>query len=192
MDKTPSDYTLLIKDEFTQEDVEFSINPNLNFSLALRLMRKREKNQQEMMKVSDKIKKIREEHNVDNIETTIDDLTDKLREEENEEKQKELEKQIEDIGKKYPQELLTLQRKAVDILATHERLLVKVSSLILHPVNEIPDDYGSKKEMIEELVASESTYSDIVSFFLTSSNSITRSPSESQVTFRNPNKSQKG
>lgn len=177
------EYYLLIPNPFTGEKEEFDLERNSNVALVLRLIRKRENLIEESRSNFNKIQKVRKEKNVDELESRTKELLDKLSslsknedepEEEFDKRFSYIEDQLEDIQESYPQEVIDLQNKSGKIINDIDRVGIKICLVLLNPVNGIPEEYGSKKDYLEELIADDQDIQDVITFFLSTLSSTMR------------------
>lgn len=182
--KDPKDELyLVIEDPFTGDDIEFDLELNSRIGLILRLIDKRDSIIESLRSNYSRIKELRKEYNVGEIEerseAIIKELTDINpsdfeSEDLYEKKLNDLEKSLVDIKNKYPQDVIDLQNKTGRLTDDLDKIGVKICSLILKPTNGVPNKFRSKYDYIEEIITGEDIISDIITFFLAVLPSITK------------------
>lgn len=178
------DYYILIPNPINGDKEEFDLNNRANIGLAMRLIKKRHKAVDKMQSNFEELESIRKDRDVDSIDAKIKKLVNKVSsldpdefetDEEYSNRIDELEKKLKDVKDSYPQKVIDLQNKTGQSMQEIDRLGIKICSLILNPVDGVPDEYPSKKDFIEELIADDKDIEDIISFFLDTLNSTMKS-----------------
>jgi len=178
------EYYLLIPNPVTDSEEEFDLNRQSNVGLAMRLIRKRENIMESMRSNFKKLEKVREEKDVDSIEDRMEGLLDEITElslsefedeEEYEKRSDELEEKLNEVKSSYPQKVIDLQNKTAEQVKEVDRIGVKICTIVLEPTEGVPEEYPSKKDYIEEFIASDQDIQDVITFFLSTLNSTMRS-----------------
>lgn len=193
MKEIKDDLLISIKDPFGGDDILFEINKDHNLSLALRLIRKRDKIKTNIRSCFDDLDDLRKKHNITESEKKSQEILEKINElgEDDFDDKEKFEKQKEKLMDKllklkdaFPQELLDLQNKIQNMFADVDRIGTSICSIVLLPVGKIPDEYPDKKSYLEEIIPSEKSVEEVISFFLSAYSSSTKSQTESEDTVK--------
>lgn len=184
------DYYLLIPNPIDGKKEEFELGSRGNVGLVLRLIRKRERLTRSSRDNFDRIKSLRSKHNISDVEDRINELTkevgnlyeDDFEDKESyQEREQELYDELKELQESFPDELLDLQNNTAKTMRDIDRVGVKICAILLQPVNGVPDEYDSKKDYIEEFIADDQDVQDVISFFLSTLNSTTRSHKDTGI-----------
>lgn len=189
-------YYLIIPDPISGEEKEFDLNRRSNVGLVMRLIRKRESIMESMGSNFDRLDKMREDVGLNSIDERFNEIIDELQDLEesdfeSEEKYKnrvgKLEDELQELDKAIPDELVDLQEKSSEQMEEVDRIGIKICTIILNPVNGVPDKYPSKKDFIGEFVGDDADINQIIHFFLSTLNSTTKSRKDEVIQMKKRN-----
>lgn len=175
MKETPEDYVISITDPVSGNAFDFSIDEDANLSLSARLIRKRSRLTKSSREKFKRVMDLRKEHEVEKLDKKISELAAEVQSlskredetiEEFEERSNEVIDKFKELKDEYPDEIVDLQNQSAKLLNRSEDIGLKICTMILKPLKEIPPEYTTKQEFIEDILIDDTAINEVIDFFL--------------------------
>lgn len=163
MDKHEDRKTVHIQSPFGDFEYSFKLNKDANIAIVLRKLNRRQKKIDLMIQATKKLQRLKKENNVYSLEEEAKSIGDK------EELTDEDKKRLLDIGDKYPQKVIDIQNEALAHSDDIFELGLDICAMILSPVEPIPKEFDSMLSFISAIMTNDDEVTEIINFFLESS-----------------------
>lgn len=146
--------------------IVFKLNRDANFGLVLKLINKRRDIQKRMREVFFSLQKMKAELKIDELEDKIKQMDKDIN--------SVSEDEILDMAKRFPDEFIQMQNKALNLSDESFNEGIRILSLCYRPELGVPSEYKDNLDFMSNLITSDDEVAQLVDFFLESFDSSMR------------------